>query len=155
MAAKKKTVRREARRTADNAGRRLQATWDDTREAFGTAEAAVQKQLRSLMKRSGVDAKQAAEMLAGWRTRLEKERRKAVKRVEAQFVTLQSRARKERRAAGRMVDEAVQRALAALNIPSRHEVHELTRRVEDLSRKIDGFGRAPRRGASRRPLAQA
>jgi len=39
----------------------------------------------------------------------------------------------------------VQGALAALNIPSRREVHELTRRVEELSRKIDGFRRAPRR----------
>ncbi len=47
---------------------------------------------------------------------------------------------------GRYADEAVQGALAALNIPSRREVHELTRRVEELSRKIDGFRRtAPRR----------
>jgi polyhydroxyalkanoate synthesis regulator phasin len=40
-----------------------------------------------------------------------------------------------------MVDEAVQRTLAALNIPSRQEVHELTRRVEDLSRRVGGFRR--------------
>jgi polyhydroxyalkanoate synthesis regulator phasin len=39
------------------------------------------------------------------------------------------------------VDGAVRRTLAALNIPSRHEVHELTRRVEELSRRIDRFRR--------------
>lgn len=145
MAAKKKTARRAAPRAAESTTQKLRATWDDTREAFGTAEAAVQKQLRSLMKRSGVDAKQAKHTLEGWRTRLEKERRRAVKQVESQLVTLQSRAKKERRAAGRRVDEAVQRALAALNIPSRHEVQELTRRVEDLSRQIEGFRQPARR----------
>ena len=54
---------------------------------------------------------------------------------------LQTRARKERRALARMVDDAVQRTLAALNIPSRQEVHQLTRRVEELSRKVDRFRR--------------
>jgi len=39
------------------------------------------------------------------------------------------------------VDDAVRRTLAALNIPSRNEVQELTRRVEELSRKIDRFRR--------------
>jgi hypothetical protein len=40
-----------------------------------------------------------------------------------------------------MVDDAVKRGLAAFNIPSRHEVAELTRKVDELSRKIDGFKR--------------
>jgi polyhydroxyalkanoate synthesis regulator phasin len=35
----------------------------------------------------------------------------------------------------------VQAALSAVNIPSRHEVHELTRKVDELSRKIDRFKR--------------
>ena len=54
---------------------------------------------------------------------------------------LQARARKERRVFTRAVENAVQRTLAALNIPSRHEVHELTRRIEELSRRIDRFRR--------------
>ena len=74
-----------------------------------------------------------------WSHRLERERQKAMKQVEGRLAVLQTRAKKERRAVSRMVDEAVQRALAALNIPSRQEVQELTRRVEELSRKIDGF----------------
>jgi hypothetical protein len=146
MPAKKKTVRRvRARSEVQRAASRLTRTWDDTREAIGTAEAKVERKVKALVKKSGVDTRRASEMVTAWRDRMEKERRKAMKRVEAEFATLQVRAKKERRAMGRMVDEAVQGALAALNIPSRHEVHELTRRVEDLSRKIDGFRRAPKR----------
>ena len=40
-----------------------------------------------------------------------------------------------------MLDDAVQRALAALNIPSRQEVQTLTRKVAQLSRKIDRLER--------------
>ncbi len=93
------------------------------------------------MKRSGVDTRQAAATLNAWRTRLERERRKALKQVEGRLAGLQTRAKKERRAVVRTVDEAVRRTLAALNIPSRHEVQELTRRVEELSRKIERFRR--------------
>ena len=64
-----------------------------------------------------------------------------MKQVEGRLSTLQVRARKERRALARTVDEAVQRTLAALNIPSRQEVHQLTLRVEELSRKVGGFRR--------------
>jgi poly(hydroxyalkanoate) granule-associated protein len=151
MAARKKTVRRARPSEMQRATTRLAKTWDDTREAFGTAEAAVEKKVRALVKKSGVDTRKATQVVAAWRDRVEKERRRARKQVEAQIATLQARAKKERRAMGRMVDDAVQSALAALNIPSRHEVHELTRRVEDLSKKIDGFRRAPRT----RPAARA
>jgi polyhydroxyalkanoate synthesis regulator phasin len=64
-----------------------------------------------------------------------------MKQVEGRLAGLQSRARKERRVLTRAVEDAVQRALAALNIPTRHEVHALTRRVTELSRKIDRFRR--------------
>ena len=76
-----------------------------------------------------------------WSRRLEKERSKALKQLEAHLAMLQTRAKKERKALTRMADDAVQNTLAALNIPSRQEVQELTRRVEELSRKIDGFRR--------------
>jgi polyhydroxyalkanoate synthesis regulator phasin len=144
MPARKKTVRRTRQTDVQKAAARIARTWDDTREALGAAEARVQKNVRALMKKSGVDPRRATDMVASWRDRVEKERRRAKKRVEARIATLQARAKKERRAMGRMVDEAVQSALAALNIPSRHEVHELTRRVEELSRKIDGFRRSSR-----------
>ena len=155
MAARKKTVRHVRTRQSEvqRAATRLTKTWDDTREALGSAEATVEKRVRALVKKSGLDTRKAADTLMTWRDRVERERRRAMKRLEAEVSSLQSRAKKERRAMGRMVDEAVQGALAALNIPSRHEVHELTRRVEELSRKIDGFRRAPTRGTRTRATA--
>ncbi len=64
-----------------------------------------------------------------------------MKQVEGRLAVLQTRARKEGRVVGRAVDDAVKRTLAALNLPSRQEIHDLTRRVEELSQKIDRFRR--------------
>jgi hypothetical protein len=64
-----------------------------------------------------------------------------MKQFEGRLTVLQTRARKERRMVGRAVDGAVNRTLAALNIPSRQEIHDLTHRVEELSQKIDRFRR--------------
>jgi hypothetical protein len=144
--ARKKVVRRaRARRTeTQRAAARLSRTWDDTREAIGAAEVTVEKRLRALVKKSGLDTRKATKAFGAWRERVERERRRAMKRFDAQVGALQTRAKRERKAIGRTVDEAVQGALAALNIPSRREVHDLTRRVEELSRRIDGFRRARR-----------
>jgi poly(hydroxyalkanoate) granule-associated protein len=147
MAARKKTAKRRmapARKTAKG----LAITWEGTREAFGNAENAVERRVRTIVKEGTTRSQQATEALAGWRTRLERERRKALKQVQEQLNQLQTRARRERKMLARAVDETVQSTLAALNIPSRQEIQELTRRVEELSRKIDGFrrgGAAPRR----------
>jgi len=140
MPARKKAARHAAR-PARKAKSGIQKTWKETQAALSSAEGKVEKRVRELVKRSGVDTRQAAQTLKAWGGRLDRERKKAVKQVEGRLSTLQVRARKERRALSRMVDEAVQRTLAALNIPSRQEVHELTRRVEDLSRKVGGFRR--------------
>ena len=124
MPAKKKTARRvRAAAPARQAKSRLQKTWKDTQAALSSAEATVEKRVKV------------------WSHRLERERKKALKQVEGRLAVLQTRANKERRAVTRMVDDAVQRTLAALNIPSRQEVQELTRRVEELSSRIDRFRR--------------
>ena len=140
MPAKKKAARRAAT-PGRKAKSRLQKTWKETQAAFSSAEGKVEKRVKELVKRSGVDTRQAKQTLKAWRGRLDRERRKAVKQVEGRLSSLQVRARKERRALARVVDETVQRTLAALNIPSRQELHELTRRVEELSRKVGGFRR--------------
>ena len=70
-----------------------------------------------------------------------RERKKAARQLEARLADLQARARKERQVVARMANEAAQSALAAFNIPSRREVQELTRKVAQLSRKIDSFRR--------------
>ena len=142
MPAKKKGARRaRAASPARQARTRIQRTWKDTRAALGSAEATVEKKVKALVERSGIDTRQAADALKTWSHRIDRERKKALKQVEGRLSVLQTRARKERRALTRTVDEAVQRTLAALNIPSRQEVQELTRRVEQLSRRIDGFRR--------------
>jgi len=153
MPARRRTVRRR-RRPVSKAGGGPAITWDGTRGALGQAEAALHRQLRVLMKRGTARTQQAAGALLAWQGRLERERRRVVRQMEERLALLQTRARKERRAMGRYADEAVQGALAALNIPSRREVHELTRRVEELSRKIDGFRRAPRRGSRATPAVR-
>ena len=140
MPAKKRTTRR-APAPARRAKSRLQQTWKETQAALSSAEGKVEKRVKEIVKRSGVDTRQATKTLKAWGGRLDRERKKAVKQVEGRISTLQVRARKERRALARMVDEAVQRTLAALNIPSRQEVHELTLRVEELSRKVGGYRR--------------
>jgi hypothetical protein len=140
MPAKKKAARRVVP-PVRKAKSRLEKTWKDTRAALSSAEGTVEKRVRQLVKRSGVDTRQAIQTLKVWRGRLDRERRKALKQVEGRLSVLQTRARRERRALARMVDETVQRTLAALNIPSRQEVHELTRRVEELSRKVGGYRR--------------
>ena len=76
-----------------------------------------------------------------WRTRLGQEGRKARKQALARLAELQQRARRDGRALGRSVDDAVARALAALNIPTRQEVRQLSRRVERLSARVDRLRR--------------
>ena len=139
MPARKPARRKATRRRRP--GSPLQRTWKDTRRALTSAEATVEKRVRDLVRRSGVDTRPAAAALKAWRTRLDRERRKALKQVEGRLAQFQARARKEQRVVGRTVDAAVRRTLAALNIPSRHEIRELSRRVDTLSRKIDGFRR--------------
>ncbi len=123
----------------------LRETWDRARKSLSAAEAEVEKQVRSLMK--GNDA---ADTLRQIGTRLEREGRKVARELETRVASLQARVKKERKSLTRMVDDTVRGALAALNIPSRHEISELTRKVDELSRKIDGFSARP----ARRPAAR-
>jgi poly(hydroxyalkanoate) granule-associated protein len=97
--------------------------------------------VRTALKRNKIGGREAAEVLQDLGARFEKERRKAQKRVEAQLATLRTRVRREGRAAGKRVGEAVEQALAALNIPSRREVTDLTSKVGELSKKIDALKR--------------
>jgi flavin-dependent dehydrogenase len=153
MPAKRKTARRRraGRTPARKAAKALARTWDETREVLGGAQHTVQRRVRALVREGGARREQAAEMFTTWRRRFDRERRKAMKQLEQRLATLQLRARRERKAIARVVEDRVQGTLAALNIPSRQEVHDLTRRVEQLSHQIDGFrrARAPRRTAAR------
>jgi poly(hydroxyalkanoate) granule-associated protein len=123
--ARKKTTRRRA--TAPRAR---------TRHAEGRFE----KDVRAFAERLGIDTREAARMLKEWNRRLERELQRASRQIDSGVAEAQKVVKKEQRAFGRMVDEAVQRALASLNIPTRQEVQALTRKVHQLSRKVDRFG---------------
>jgi hypothetical protein len=69
-----------------------------------------------------------------------------MRELEGRLSTLQSRMKKERKVVGQAVGDAVTGALARLNIPSREEVTQLTRKVDQLGTKIDDF----RKRAARR-----
>jgi polyhydroxyalkanoate synthesis regulator phasin len=148
--AKRKTVGRKAShpkrvaRTAPDpktASARLRDTWYATLGALTSAEENLEKQIRRLLKRNKVTTSDASAMLKDIGALIGRERRKALKDLDSRLKALQARVRKERKVVSRTVNDAVQAALAAVNIPSRHEVHELTRKVDELSRKIDRFKR--------------
>jgi polyhydroxyalkanoate synthesis regulator phasin len=150
MAMKKKMKKRTFRRpvaqlkrmahprTAEN---RIKKTWNQTVEALTSAEARMEKEIRGLLKRNKISMKDGATMMKDVRALVVRERKRGMKELEARFATLQTRVRKERKNVSKRVDDAVQGALAAFNLPSRHEVHELTRKVNELSKKIDSFKR--------------
>ena len=73
-----------------------------------------------------------------------KERKRGMQELEARLKELQARVKKEGQNVAKLADEAVQSGLAALNIPSRSEVAELTRKVEELSKRV-GTLRRPKR----------
>jgi poly(hydroxyalkanoate) granule-associated protein len=143
MAKMKTRKRTSARRkaAAKTAGDRIRDTWAATLAALASAETEVEKQVRLLLKKNRINAKDARAALEGLRDRFDRERKKAIKQLEARLKGLQSRIRKERKNVTKMAEEGVQSALAALNIPSRQEVADLTGKVEQLSRKIDSIRR--------------
>ena len=126
---------------AKTAGARLKDTWYATLGALTSAEENLEKQVRRLLKRNKVTTRDASAMLKDIGALIGRERRRALKDLDGRMKALQARVRKERKAVSRTVNDAVHAALAAVNIPSRHEVHELTRKVDELSRKIDRFKR--------------
>lgn len=120
---------------------RAQEMLRGTVDALAVAEQELTRQVRGLLERNKIDVDDAGRMLKRFRARLDKERRRGAKELDARLAALQARLQKERRNVARLAAEGVQSALAALNIPSRREVTELTRKVEQLSKKIDRLRR--------------
>jgi len=164
---KKKTVQKKARRAgaavrtsarrqgarmgaaagaaAGTTGEVLRDTWHSTLTALLSAEQVVEEQVRELLKRNRINARDASALLRELGARAEVERRKAMKELDGRLGTLQSRIKKERTVVGKAVGEAVGGALASLNIPSRREVTELTKKVDQLGARIDSFRKRVRR----------
>jgi len=131
-----------------SAGVVLRETWDAAMKQLAVAEAELEKQVRSVLDGKGLGG-DTGRQLRELGNRLERQRRKLAREIETRVGSLQERVKKESAGVSRMVDEAVRRGLAALNIPSRHEIADLTRKVDALTRKIDGVSSR----TARRPLA--
>lgn len=97
------------------------------------------------MKEKHLTGKDASVALRDLRKRLEKERKKASKDLGVRLGQIQARVLKEGQSLRRSSEDAVQRALGALNVPSRQDIGRLTRKVEELSRKVDRIRPARRR----------
>ena len=132
---------RRARPAARKKTTGLERTWTQAQASLSDAEVRVEKEIRTLAKRLGIDTRQASKHVKEWNRRLDREVRKASSRIDAGLGELQKTVKKEQRSLNRMIEDAVQSALAALNIPTRREVQVLTRKVHQLSRKIDRYGR--------------
>jgi hypothetical protein len=141
-----KTARKAAHKAARSAREMLRDTWESALSSLNTAEAELEKQVRSIMKGKGIGA-EAAESVRQLGHRLQKERRKLAREIESRVSSLQARMKKERKTLTRLVDDAVKGTLAAVNIPSRQEINDLTRKVDELTRKIDGVAMRPARRA--------
>jgi hypothetical protein len=140
----RKAVHKTSRRAAavsHGAADTLRSAWEQAQHALGRAQAEAEKQVKRALKRNKIGGRHADEVLMDLTKRFEKERKKAQRGLESQLHSLAGRVQKERRAAGKRVGEAVEQALAGLNIPSRREVGDLTKKVEELSRKIDALKR--------------
>src|SRR5262245_12091542 len=145
MATKKKTSR--AKTTAETTADVLRERWQQALAALAKAESELEKQWKQLVKKSGLSGKDAKGTLSELKVRLEKERQRALKNLEAGVAGLQARVKEEGAMLSKKADQVMQSALVAFNIPSRQEVGELTRKVEELSRKIDTFKGKPARKA--------
>lgn len=139
MAKKSSRTVHKASRRARTAGDRIKETWDSTLSALTAAEQEVEKQIRALLDRNKIGTQDAAAALRDLGSRFDKERKKAAREMEGRLAELQSRIQEERKNLGRRLDDAVHGTLVTLNIPSRKEIADLTRKVDELSRKIDGF----------------
>ena len=110
-------ARRSANRAVKNArttGEMMRETWGAATSAFTAAEEEMARQLRDLLRRNRISAKDARSALSGLSVRLER----------------------ERKSLGRTLDGALHGALASLDIPSRREVAALTRKVDELTQRL-------------------
>jgi len=124
----KRSARRAAR-TARTTGVMMRETWGAAVTALTAAEEEMARQVGRMLRRNKITPRDAGAAITSLRARLER----------------------ERRSLGRTLDAAVHGALARINVPSRQEVAELTRKVDELSRRIErlraGASRAPRKAA--------
>jgi polyhydroxyalkanoate synthesis regulator phasin len=149
---KKKTARRAAPKKPPTTAEALRGRWQAALKSLSSAEAEVEAQWKQLVKKSGLQGKDAGKAIQELRVRLDRERQRAMKGLETGAQRFQERVKEEGAVLSGKANQAMRNALVAFNIPSRQEVAALTRKVDELSRKIDGF-RAPARTPAKKKAA--
>jgi polyhydroxyalkanoate synthesis regulator phasin len=134
---RRKTVKTPAAKPAG----KIEETWTATLAALTRAEAELEKQVKALIKKNKIPVADATRLLNDFQARVARERKNARKDLETWLRGMQTRVKKERSHVTKLANEAVQSALATFNIPSRKEVADLTRKVDELSKKIDSLRR--------------
>lgn len=95
-----------------------------------------------LMKlRDGLSVGGARQLAEDVSERVAKETRRLRRDLGVRATALSRRVDRERKSVMHRVDAAVKSTLASLNIPTRTEIQQLARRVEELSRKVDALRR--------------
>lgn len=146
-AAQARRSARKAVRSARTTGEMLRETWGAAVTALTAAEEEMARQLRRMLRRNRITPADAATALADLRGRFARERARARRRIDGGVGEIAARLDHERKSVARALDSAVHGALASFNIPSRQEVARLTRKVDELSRRIEGL-RTARHGES-------
>ena len=127
------TTKKHPRTIAQQAGKAV----DAIKEAPKTAEARV----KALIESGKPALKRARAFASATSKNLSKQSQALRKDIAHRVSDLGARVEMERKSLGRKVEGAVKTTLASLNIPTRSEINLLARRVEELSRKIDGLKR--------------
>ena len=153
MPQKKKTARKAAPKKPATTAEALRGRWQAALQSLSSAEAEVEAQWKQLVKKSGLQGKDAGKAIQELRVRLDRERQRAMKGLETGAQRFQERVKEEGAVLSGKANQAMRNALVAFNIPSREEVAVLTRKVDELSRKIDGF-RAPARTPAKKAAAR-
>lgn len=133
--------RKTAKKPAAKPVGKIEETWMATLGALTRAESELEKQVKALIKKNKIPVEDATRLLNDFQSRVVRERNKARKDLETWLRGMQSRVKKERTYVTKVANEAVQSALTTFNIPSRKEVADLTRKVDELSKKIDSLRR--------------
>jgi len=142
---KRRTRRAKPAPPPSSAQQVLREGWKGALDALGRAEAAVESRVKQLLRRNKINVEDGAELLREFRKGVEKERTRGMRELEARLGELRQRLGREGRNVAKAVDEAVQSGMAALNIPSRREVALLTKKVDELSRRIASLRRNRKR----------
>ncbi len=133
----RKTSRKSARKADGPVTLRQRA--DQAVDVLKQAPKAAESRVQAFIE-SGKPAMERAQTFASEASKSLTKRAKALRKDLADRASgLTSRVGEERKNLGRRVDGAVKATLASLNIPTRSEINLLTKRVEELSKKIDGL----------------